>query len=115
MGLGKTIEILSLIHMNRSIDNSQSTSYLVNSHATLIVCPLNLIAQWKEEVARCFSQSVMKATFFYGDERESTHRHFFSRNTSPMIVITTYGTLSSEYDSHKRKSESPLYCTRWNR
>ncbi|KAI8899813.1 SNF2 family N-terminal domain-containing protein [Globomyces pollinis-pini] len=105
--LGKTIEILSLVHTNRSDRESNST----NNHSTLIICPLNLISQWKDEVIRSFDKNVMSVELYYGTNREHSPL-LFSGDYCPDIVITSYGTLSSEYDNMKK---SPIYKTKWFR
>lgn len=125
-----------MIHTNRfihnpvsSISSSQSTfklksssktySYsgidLPRSFATLIICPLNLIAQWRDEVERCFSPGQMTATFYYGDGREQTSKNEYSKIKSPTVIITTYGTLSSEWEHHCKTNSSSLYSIYWHR
>jgi DNA repair protein RAD5 len=107
MGLGKTIEILALIHSNRFNASTTSSADLGSSHATLIVCPLNLIGQWRDEVERCFKN--MSVEIYYGDEKRKT----FSKSSDPMIVITTYGTLASEHSSNNRSNG--LFSCHWHR
>jgi DNA repair protein RAD5 len=102
MGLGKTIEILSLIHTNPLTQRKHK----LETPATLIVCPLNLASQWIEEAARCFDSSF-KSFFFYGDSR-----HQFNLNSAVNIVVTTYGTLVSEFDN---PNSSTLYNVHWHR
>ncbi|KAI8923155.1 SNF2 family N-terminal domain-containing protein [Entophlyctis helioformis] len=107
MGLGKTIEMLSLIHTSRAVRSpmSQISSSVPSSHATLIVCPLNLLAQWRDEALRAFEPGLVKPDIYYGNDR--------SRPDAPLIVITTYGTLASEHA--KNREDSPLYAIQWHR
>ncbi|KAI9179340.1 SNF2 family N-terminal domain-containing protein [Polychytrium aggregatum] len=101
MGLGKTIEIISLIHSNRAGKQRSESSH---SPATLVVCPLNVLAQWRDEIERCLG-SAGDVMVYYGNERKlGTH-------SWPLVVLTTYGTLSSEID----RGTSPLYSTVWFR
>ena len=58
MGLGKTIQTLAALSKI-----STETSY---SH--LIICPLSLLNQWKEEVERYFDN--MSCTVLMGDQEE---------------------------------------------
>lgn len=58
MGLGKTIQTLAALSKI-----STETSY---SH--LIICPLSLMNQWKEEVERYFDN--MSCTVLMGDQEE---------------------------------------------
>lgn len=104
MGLGKTIEILSLIYTNQYVTSPKKKG---DTTATLIVCPLNLVSQWKEESERCFSTLNKPARVFYGSERGDFEK------TDSLIVITTYGTLSSEFDHYQKNSA--LYSKNWHR
>lgn len=107
MGLGKTIQTLALIHSNRlSRPFKKGDEKLPITHATLIVCPLNLISQWKDEVSRCFSAKTMSAEIYYGGDRQ---RSFVHHSTSD-IIITTYGTLCSDFTNGQG-----LYSCHWHR
>jgi DNA repair protein RAD5 len=107
MGLGKTIEILALIHSNRLKQPITQSQELPMTHSTLVVCPLNLISQWESEAKRSFTPGLMTTEIFYGNERKSS----FKSRKSSTIIITTYGTLKSEY----LKSNSPLFSIHWHR
>ncbi|KAI8906813.1 SNF2 family N-terminal domain-containing protein [Gorgonomyces haynaldii] len=89
-GLGKTIEMLSLVHYQ----------YLTQDF--LVVCPLNLLSHWKEEIDKCMDCNV---SIFYGGNRT------LYKQQGLAIVITTYQTLASEYE----KLNSPLYSINWER
>ena len=107
--------MLALIHTNRfpGPADTKCDSGMSKSHATLIVCPLNLISQWKSELEKCFAASVAQAVLYYGDARNSD-KLCFARQSCPLVVITTYGTLSSEFEAHAAKP-SPLYSVYWHR
>ena len=107
MGLGKTIEILALIHSNRLPRPIVNSKALPRTHSTLIVCPLNLLSQWQSEAKRSFSPGLLSSEIFYGNEKATS----FKSSKSPTIIITTYGTLKSEFG----KKESPLYGCFWHR
>jgi DNA repair protein RAD5 len=111
MGLGKTIEMLSLIHTNSGDQAtpdypSEQKKKTISNSATLVIAPLNLVDQWKSEVQRFFHPSVLRASIFHSSEK------LLNLNDSTnQIVITTYGTLASEFT----KSNSPLYKHNWFR
>ncbi|KAJ3048592.1 DNA helicase rad5 [Rhizophlyctis rosea] len=126
MGLGKTIQILSLIHTNRRKQNSLSASQLLLSpsdpnadppptHSILIVCPLNVIGQWRNEIERCFDPGLVSVEFYYGNERTKGDRNLFRRRDAATVVLTTYGTLASEYGDGSSGKESPLFGVTWFR
>ena len=57
MGLGKTIQVLSLLDYDLQVYNShQSTEDKENKKktksTTLVVCPLPLLQQWNAEITR---------------------------------------------------------------
>ncbi len=104
MGLGKTIQMLSLIHSNRTFTSSIKS--------TLIICPLNLMAQWKSEIERCFDSSVMSVCYFYNSKnRNLITEQYLSSADAPDIILTTFDTLGSEH----QKGASPLYDVKWHR
>lgn len=99
MGLGKTIEILSLIHKNRfkpgdAIPNDRPNT----SPTTLIVCPMSLLAQWRDEMIRGSKPGSLTVSVYYGDSRDSNFQSSCCRwdGTAPDVVITSYGTVLSE-------------------
>ncbi|KAG0266325.1 DNA helicase rad5 [Actinomortierella ambigua] len=116
MGLGKTIEILSLIHANR-LDNAAldppeeafsklstsvrattattTTTTFRPSKTTLIVCPMSLISQWRDEAVRS-SDGSLKIEVYYGNSRDLSDVEL-TRPSAPDILITSYGTIMSEY------------------
>ncbi|KAF9209344.1 DNA helicase rad5 [Haplosporangium sp. Z 27] len=108
MGLGKTIEILSLVHSNQmdrsSLDTpeeafsrlttSNSTSRRL-SPTTLIVCPMSLLSQWRDEAVNS-SDGSLKVEVYYGGARSQSDNSLTQRG-APDVLITSYGTVLSEY------------------
>ncbi|KAJ3128319.1 DNA helicase rad5 [Nowakowskiella sp. JEL0407] len=139
MGLGKTIQALALIHTHKRPE-SQPSSYSVTltsadannskkakvtggsssvgikrdvktvhrNSATLIICPLNVLGQWEREAKRCLPKEL-QVQLYYGTERKD--RTLISRfHNSKGIVLTTLGTLASDYADNE---SSPLYNVEW--
>lgn len=71
VGLGKTVMILSL--------------YAHSKTKTLIVCPLSLIDQWRNEIQK------------FLPEEHVTDFHHKKKDLSGKLVLTTYGTILSAY------------------
>jgi DNA repair protein RAD5 len=71
MGLGKTIEVLSLIHSHRFEKENDCAGNIPKTKATLIVCPLNVLSQWKSEVGKCFPADLISCDIYYGNSRVS--------------------------------------------
>lgn len=94
MGLGKTIQMLGLIY-----------SHLVEK--TLIVLPVALLEQWENEIIRLFGHHPL---VYHGQ------RKYEKTIEESMIVLTTYGTISSKRNgSLNPKILSPLTQYYWNR
>ncbi|KAL2916518.1 DNA helicase rad5 [Polyrhizophydium stewartii] len=111
MGLGKTIEMLALIHTSRPDRTALQQPTL--GKPMLLVCPLNLLAQWRDEARRAFRPETLSVETFYGGDRGAVDRHMFARASTPLIIITTYGTLASEYT--RNIDASPLFAVHWHR
>ncbi|KAI7862982.1 SNF2 family N-terminal domain-containing protein [Spinellus fusiger] len=108
MGLGKTIEMLSLIHTNRfkpgmpTPDNKR-----FKSPTTLVICPMSLLAQWRDEMVRGSHPNTLSIDVYYGEGRNNDMRNRLDRwdGTAPDVLITTYGTILSEWG----KKDSKLF------
>ena len=116
MGLGKTLSILSLICDTTSIAASlefagkkpppiqQGTTLIqpvINSRATLLVCPLSTMTNWKEQIKEHFpvGRSALRWTRYHGSER-------FEMKAKDLadydIVITTYHIIAKDILDRKR-------------
>eukprot|EP01099_Mayorella_cantabrigiensis_P006390 TRINITY_DN5312_c0_g1_i1.p1 TRINITY_DN5312_c0_g1~~TRINITY_DN5312_c0_g1_i1.p1 ORF type:complete len:609 (+),score=118.80 TRINITY_DN5312_c0_g1_i1:488-2314(+) len=101
MGLGKTIQTLALI-----VSELKEAS---NSGPTLIICPTSLINQWASEIQTKVQKSLLSMFLYYGKSRNEISR--ISSNSpfhSFHIVLTTYGTLSSESFLSKKAEKSQI-------
>lgn len=96
MGLGKTIEMLSLIHTNRYDPERMSLSGNNSSPTTLIVCPMALLAQWRDEVIRGSLPDSMTVEVYYGGSRSQEIRQKFCSVSAPDVLVTTFGVIMSE-------------------
>eukprot|EP01137_Pigoraptor_chileana_P007773 Opistho-2@53784 len=107
MGLGKTVQILSLVVTNPSpvtliswrtgsqpVAKGTRQPRLSFSRATLIVCPLSLLAQWRDEIELHTGLKSNAVLVYYGADGNKGTLNFA---TAAEIVLTTYGTVSSEY------------------
>ena len=87
MGLGKTIQMLSLIVTHKSADPACKT--------TLIIAPVALMRQWKQEIETKVKRSYnhrLSVYIHHGPSRKKSFndlRHFD-------VVLTTFGTLTAE-------------------
>ncbi|KAH8102375.1 SNF2 family N-terminal domain-containing protein [Cristinia sonorae] len=136
VGMGKTIMLSSLIQTAREAETSlhedgQSSSKrrqlrLNNAfrveraprpskgpHATLIVAPTSLLAQWAEELQRSSKPDTLKTLVWHGQNRLDLEAAV-DGDDGVDCVITSYGTLVSEHAKFE-KSPSPVFEIEWLR
>jgi DNA repair protein RAD5 len=124
MGLGKTIEMLSLIHsrtsdlgispshgpatVNDLTRISNNTSQVEWAPATtLVVAPMSLLSQWQSEVERASKPGTLKCLVYYGSEKAINLRSLCSEanaSQAPNVIITSYGVVLSEYTQLSKSS-----------
>lgn len=100
MGLGKTVQMIALMCEHPAKKGDVKT--------TLVLCPLMIIDQWKRECENHTTNPKLKVHAYVGNQRIKDTVKLSSYD----VVLTTYGTLSSEYKKLIKggeKSKSPLY------
>ncbi|EUD67731.1 hypothetical protein C922_01920 [Plasmodium inui San Antonio 1] len=112
MGLGKTIQSIGLIahdvchnklHLqNSNNQNKNNITYLIENTikgfnfkkgGTLIIAPLALIYQWKQEIDKHTKEGFLTTYIYYGTSKDVTSEKL----SKYFVVLTTYSTLVSEY------------------
>lgn len=94
MGLGKTIQALSLIVAHKSDDEDTKT--------TLVIAPVALLRQWAAELdSKLKSSYRFKIAIYHGNEKRVMTR--FRALKGYDVVLTSYGTLSSEWKKHYKE------------
>eukprot|EP01125_Pyxidicula_operculata_P011048 TRINITY_DN360_c9_g1_i1.p1 TRINITY_DN360_c9_g1~~TRINITY_DN360_c9_g1_i1.p1 ORF type:complete len:1084 (-),score=287.94 TRINITY_DN360_c9_g1_i1:89-3340(-) len=91
MGMGKTVEILSLILSNSNVNENSPKS-------TLIICPLSVLNQWESEIKKHADMDSIKLYIYHGANRDNSVEFLSDHN----IVLTTYSTLAAEYPAKER-------------
>ncbi|ELR13499.1 SNF2 family Nterminal domain containing protein [Acanthamoeba castellanii str. Neff] len=121
MGVGKTIEMLSLIlhtidEQNAAKEQAQNRKRVQGG--TLVLCPLSTLSQWHQEISDKSQEGALRVAEFYGANRQS----FTAASLADYdIVLTTYGTMargwSSEDDARAfvRRRLGPLHQMTWFR
>ena len=119
MGLGKTIEMLSLMHSHKSdvamqVPDVSSSSVAnlprlpMNSSAveaalctTLVVAPMSLLAQWESEATKASKPGTLKTMVYYGSEKAANLQNLCceaNAASAPGLIITSYGVILSEFN-----------------
>jgi SNF2 family DNA or RNA helicase len=115
MGLGKTLEILSLVADLDSMAAARAFEQkapppncsggmvrpTINSRATLLVCPLSTMYNWKEQLQRHLGQNL-KWINYHGKNRTTISAADLADND---LVITTYQMIQA--DSNDRSTPFP--------
>lgn len=115
MGLGKTIQSIGLIvhdivdnnlhFKNDKEDCKADDAYLIESTiqrcdfkkgGTLVVAPLSLLFQWKEEIERHTTKGFISAYLYYAEDKSISSEELARYS----VVLTTYSTLAIEYTNH---------------
>ncbi|BBG92463.1 Helicase protein with RING/U-box domain, partial [Prunus dulcis] len=105
MGLGKTVMTIALIlatpgrssnsieiAKRRRIDSDTSTPFKPRG-GTLVVCPMSLLSQWKDELETHSESESISIFVHYGGYRSTDPKVISVQD----VVLTTYGVLSTSY------------------
>ena len=124
MGLGKTIEVLSLVVANRQVDNvcglrdngssmDPKVPPVKPSPTTLIVCPMSLLSQWRDEALR-IAEPPLKVQTYYGQGKDDACLlELCTGPDAPDVCLTTYGVVLSSFT--RDGDDSPLFQIEWFR
>lgn len=83
---------------------------LRKSKATLIVAPASLLAQWANEVQKSSADGTVNVLVWHGQSRDDLESMIDSTVDVTDVVITSYGTVASEYSRLERSAKSvPMY------
>ncbi|KAI9981980.1 hypothetical protein PInf_009764 [Phytophthora infestans] len=119
MGMGKTMMMLSLVAYQKHVGEEKAVTESDDlpgrgmrkaAGKTLVVCPLSLLHQWKNEAQERFLSDTLRVHVYYGEDRDlGTGLKPGAVNRSD-LVLTTYGVLSAEFGKN-----GLLTTTEWNR
>lgn len=130
MGLGKTLSILSLVVGSlgdskkwetktptqpadapsanaKSHPRTQAlglTRLKKNTRATLLVCPLSTITNWEEQIKQHIKPETFKYHIYHGSSRIKDVKKLADFD----LVITTYGSVSSELSARSKGKAGPF-------
>lgn len=92
MGLGKTVQAIALMVTRRSEDPTCKT--------TLILAPLALLRQWKQEIEDKIKRGNHSLNVFihHSTKKAKTFKELKGYD----VVLTTYGTIAAEYGKMER-------------
>ncbi|KAF2098631.1 hypothetical protein NA57DRAFT_75869 [Rhizodiscina lignyota] len=111
MGLGKTVELLALISLNRRDPTKEQRidPNLTISSATLIITPPHILQQWQGEISRHAPHlKVLNYTGLQAEHRNTKHQSEVEDLLQYDIVLTTYNVLSREIHYAERPPERNL-------
>ncbi|KAH9317698.1 hypothetical protein KI387_019467, partial [Taxus chinensis] len=89
----------------------KSSTRLHKGGGNLIVCPMTLLGQWKTEIETHAQSGAMSVYVHYGQSRTKDIKTLLQQD----VVLTTYGVLSSEYQSENSQDEGVLHSIHWFR
>ncbi|XP_042422909.1 DNA repair protein RAD16-like [Zingiber officinale] len=118
MGMGKTIQAISLVLTARSLGSQHawsgldlnvpcSSSVLPDTKCTLVICPVVAVIQWVGEINKHTEKGSVKVLVYHGANRDKTKYEFDDYD----FVITTYSTIESEFRKYLMPpKEMCKYC-----
>jgi DNA repair protein RAD5 len=78
--------------------------------ATLVVCPVSLASQWGEELGKMSEKGSLNSFMWYGNDRTDIDRLMSLEGRKKVdVLITSYGTLASEFAKWKKNKDQPNY------
>jgi SWI/SNF-related matrix-associated actin-dependent regulator of chromatin subfamily A3 len=106
MGLGKTLQVICTI-----VEGDPGT--------TLIIAPVSVMSNWSQQIERHVkSKNALKVLTYHGSSRKAMGAEEFGNYD---VVISSYGTLSTEYLPRGSKTPGPvprkqgLFSMNWRR
>ena len=110
MGLGKTVQTIALVLLRRRMaPNPVETPEVPASTSTLILVPLAILSQWKDEIYEK-TDNYLSVQVHHGPSRTKTARTFTSD-----IVLSTLGIVRSEWNAKQLDKPAPLFAKSWMR
>ncbi|WVQ72424.1 hypothetical protein IAR50_001976 [Cryptococcus sp. DSM 104548] len=83
---------------------------LAKARATLVVCPVSLAAQWHEELGKMSREGSVNSFMWYGNDRTDVDTILSGEGKEKVdVIVTSYGTISSEYQRWMKMKDSPKY------
>lgn len=112
MGLGKTIQVLSLIMMDRALGRRAKDA----CDATLILAPVSVMSNWSTQIANHIKEEhVLRIMFYHGTRKQPiTPKEIQNYD----VVISTYDSVSYEWYSQKKPTvprKSGVFSVKWRR
>ncbi|KAG0140819.1 hypothetical protein CROQUDRAFT_83943 [Cronartium quercuum f. sp. fusiforme G11] len=104
--------------INQNMEKKKKENIRRKTGATLVVCPLTLLDQWKDELERC--EENLKVSIYHGGPGKNLD---WDDDDEPDVVITTYGIVGSEWTeldskdvfAKHRPIKTGLYSLEWHR
>ena len=108
MGLGKSLSIISLLAAGWKARSEAAESDA--RQPTLLIVPSPLLETWESELSQHLHSTTLTWCRYYGPKRQA----WFSSIIRNDVVITTYGTVASEWNDMS-DTFKPLLSTDWGR
>lgn len=88
MGLGKTLQSISLILSNRpDLDEGEP-------RCTLVVAPVSVIANWDQQISKFVEEDTLQVGIYHGSNRQQVLTKV--KRGELDVVLTSYETLTSD-------------------
>ncbi|KAL0027325.1 hypothetical protein WJX79_000283 [Trebouxia sp. C0005] len=79
------------------------------SRATLVICPLVAVIQWRQEIARYVAPNALRVVVYHGNKRETSIEELKQAD----VVLTTYSIVENEFRKNCLPDKVPCaYCNK---
>lgn len=98
MGMGKTLEMISLIATDSHVSGKSKT--------TLIIAPVGVMSNWSGQISHHVRPDhALRVLVYHGNNKKPMKAEDFREYD---VVITSYGTLATEYFPRGKKDPPPV-------
>ena len=111
MGMGKTLEMISLLVTDSNVSSKSKT--------TLIVAPVGVMSNWSGQIAHHIKPDhALRVLVYHGNNKKPMGANDFNDYD---VIITSYGTLATEYLPRGKKNppsglrSQGLFSVHWRR
>lgn len=103
---------VTLSNQWRAVANAPKTTKQP-PRVTLVVCPVSLASQWHSELEKMSEKGTLSSCLWYGPDRADLSGLLAKEGKKKIdVVITSYGTLVSEYQRWRKNKDKPNYDSR---
>ncbi|KAK4685546.1 DNA repair protein RAD5, partial [Tremellales sp. Uapishka_1] len=101
---------VTLSNQWRAVPSGPRPTTTMPPRVTLVVCPVSLASQWHDELGKMSDKGSITSFMWYGNDRADVDKLLGQEGKKRIdVLITSYGTLASEFQKWKKNKDKPNY------